>query len=239
MTIREWLPVEAISTDRVASACAPTLAAWRDHWFTATLGSLVVKEGAGGRTRWSSVCQGEGFLLSLDDRARQLLLDSLLGPAPSGTGPSNADRLALDALILAVTRDLTDRLVRLAQAASGGTVPSRHFDICASAGPLVRISAGNDWLIRLVRASLASVPREQALVSLKVALGGCSIAVAAELGRAEIEIDELEALAVGDVVPLATPVGAPIQLHLAGSPAIIGRGILADSNGRNAVQITG
>lgn len=219
--VRSWLPKGA-DTSAADAALSERVVQWSQHWFAdAPPSSALAIVSVGDRgvrgadwqhcdsRVWTGI--GDGGLFALGALAMGL---------PGSPGDrTHADVALFEKLGAECLRDLHRRLAELLAAPAGigwsSGAPAADTRAYRSAiGPLtLAIALTPASLAQLVRARLP-VPAAAPLASARDALAPCSLALSAMLGRCDITLADVEALAPGDVVVLDAALGAPLPLAI-------------------------
>jgi hypothetical protein len=219
VSFRHWLPKGAFTEDRVRQVLTGLVAAWSAKWF------------ARGRVTVSDVSEGShdalvserrfAFEMSLDRKRR--LLNALLDvDLLKEKGKDGDDRL-LNALAVTVVEDLGERvdalLVHDAEDGGGRVV---QVTLAIEGWAIVILLIAEAALVPLIKAGIGSdVPSSQ-VISWEAALGHTRLVPHAVLGHAELGLNELKELNVGDVVVLDRGLSEPVALCLAGRTIVQG-----------------
>lgn len=237
MTIvsREWLPDGAASSTRLASACQGMLAVWQEAWLVrgAEPVTLQACRLANAGDEPSRIASAPGVELVQTPAMTADLQRALVGPFDRAALTPSDENL-LDNVVRAALRDFGEQLVAGAVAGGSGGGVSTVTLACGGVS-LARLKLSRDLVIRLIKAPIVRNVRPPP-PRLWAALEHCKVPISAELGSAEVSLDDLGALVVGDVLVLEAAAGAQVELCAGGS--VLGCGALTEAVGHNALRMT-
>ncbi len=226
-----WLPDKCLADPRLSQPVASIVAAWCAHWFAApawTVGDHWVRKLPQNEDKLAPAFDLENGLTGLlADRGKLHLSGAMLGlPLDKGT-PGKADAQLINALADKALADLGERLSTLATVKSvgeGGAAfyipvdwPTYRLTIFNKARqPMLAVEADRQALVSLANAQ-APTPRSQPMpVSRDIVLEHLRVRIGAKIGAAKLTLSELEALGVGDVIPLDRPVDGRLGMTVDG-----------------------
>lgn len=240
---RAWLPKDAFSLEAVGACLAQPVTVWAERWFVRAPAAIaaVRMDAAGAATpaQPGTVTEGVNAVLELGGHGKRRLLEAALDVDLTAQTLGDGDRRLLDEFARAIVRDL---------AASLDAVPLTGSDDGAAATVVCTITvAGHDVLsLRVPDCALATMIKaamtqadaaKPVLARRSDALKRTTLTVLGHLGRAELAIDELESLSIGDVLILDRPLVEPVELRLAGNEAPLARGRLSQDSGAISIQL--
>jgi len=222
---KHWLPQGAFCLDAVGAVLAPAIEPWSTNWFarkSAAVSSVRTYETAAapsGAAAQSVQVFAERAAVQLPPRGKRLLLDTLLALDLSQQILSDGDRRILDHLASQVLDDLGARIDKLFEAEP--RFADEQFlsvGLALEGRELLVVTLPEHILIPRIKARLTKTNRvSQPLRKRLQALAGTKIVAEAVLGRADLAMNDLESMAVGDVVVLDRDLSDAIDLHLSGS----------------------
>jgi len=226
--IAAWLPESALAGARTAEPVIACLREWSDHWSAEPLtphSTRWRKSPPNSRLRgeFDSTSSSAGFAVQLRKKRRLALASALLGRAVEERDVrTGQDRCVIDHLVQAALGDLALRLKTALPALPDWQTPlaegggSYLIEFGPGDAPLLRIEAAPGVLAGIARAA-AGKPRERSRPHPPHrVLESTQLRLAAMIGTSRFPLAEFEALAVGDVLTLDTPLSAPAAACLNG-----------------------
>jgi len=255
-TVREWLPVDVTEREPVRASISAAVADWSGRWFskrtvsasryvTSAAASRSAVDGSGWRRPGRTIAidcprrvMSKLLDWSLDARLDQLLLTPL-------------DRKVVQSFEKRLLEDLASSVeTALAYASHPAALPLVTDDPFGGRGglevgladgegdPLLSLAIPLDTLLPLCKSMFPErVRRSVRLDSMLAALSSVRVPVEVNLGRAEVSIKEIQALAPGDILILDTILDDGALLNLSGSTAPFARGQLGESENHRALII--
>lgn len=239
--VKDWLPPEAFSPDAIKAALSGPVAGWSASWLArGTVVISTVRAGeAGPAAQRCLAVRGVHAALEMPGLGKRFLLEAMLDVALAEVTLCDGDRQTLDLLATKAADDLVARL----DAAFGTADPG-------DGGAWVRLSLsleGNELLgvgfpahacVALLKARLGGAhPPAHAPRGRGEALARTRLVAQGLIGNAELPVNELRLLSVGDVLVLDRALGEPVELRLPGSPHAFARGRLLRSGGQISIQL--
>jgi|GEM_PF-1255402 len=220
-TAETWLPDSALADVRSAEPAARCLRDWSVAWF-AHAGLVAAPRWE----RWedtdagtlSSLHQGAGFRLLMREDGRRDLAGLILGQELGDRSlRTPADHAVIEHLAARALADLGAMLGRLLTP-EGETAftpdPATHLHVLAAlvdgAHPLLWIEADRRVIVRAALAWVGAARHRSAPTPFHFALAEQPIQLSARIGRSRLTLAEIDALEAGDVLPLDTPLSAPL-----------------------------
>lgn len=220
---RPWLPKDVLRGARAAKPFAGAIQGWSDRWFPGgrgwrAAGSFDPAYLAG----WSVLRQQSEFELLGRPKAMLELGFALLGQAPRQNLTESDTRL-LRRLAAKALDDLATSLEAVLPPPSGGA--------SAQGGEAWQLTIGTgnqSWLaLALSPAIIAAVarngfPAKRAKSPLDAPLDTVAdvrVTMAGRIGSARLSIEQIDTLAVGDILLLDQHMGEPAELAVAGQPS--------------------
>jgi hypothetical protein len=232
---KPWLPPGALAGGAVERVLAEAARRWSDHWFPGRAvfvlgGSQSLQpadpafEEVGQRTR----LLGEDLALLFGEGSRIAVAGLMLDSRIEARTLTPADRDVLHDL---ADRCLDDLGTHLAAAfgcppwrdwrpADAAALPFDDAQVFALAvtgdAPLLRLAVSTELVVTLVKKA-SSPPAAPPLRPLGVGLARQEVVLSAMVGRSALTLQELAALAPGDVLVLDRAVGEPATLAVDGA----------------------
>jgi flagellar motor switch/type III secretory pathway protein FliN len=237
----DWLPKEAFQAEAVGAVFAPSVEAWSQNWFargTAIVCGVRTSDEASARPSVQRL-QGNVVAVELHPRGKRLLLEMALGVDPAEQQLLDADRRILDAFETDVAEDLVKRLDKEMNGGGAykGGVQS-EVTVSVVEDEMLTIICPQHILVPHLKKRLGpSSPAARALESRMKALRPARVVADGILGHAQLSIDELEELSVGDVLVLDRTLNDLAELRLSNSGKLIGSGKLLHGNGKTSIQL--
>ena len=255
MSIRPWLPREAIIGPAFRSAVEETVRAWSADWLPAgRLEPLEFEPGArawtdeGAALRWLGYA--DAVAIAAAPRSASALVARALDAGPGQNAETDRDHALLKGFEHRMFADLAGRLSEALGAVPGRARPPAEVKevwpapegatvrIGDEKGETLRIAVGLGELVAFRKSRVASAPSaRRKLESRAVALSPVRVDVEARLGRAEIAVSDLRELAPGDVLILDRTVTEPVDLGVAGSNRNFARARLAENGDSMALTL--
>lgn len=236
LSVSEWLPRGAFTEDAVRSALDQPLLAWSERWFTRARATVTTVHAGSEKPRMAQSLQVKGVVAhaELSGRGKRVLLEAALGAELSGLTLTECDHRVLDDFSLAAVKDLLVTLDVLAQSDNG---PSLCVALCLDESELADVTLPASALIPAMKASMDSVRESGAAPKSRIeGLKPVKLVAQGLLGTAEVRLDDLRDLAVGDVVVLDNSLQSLVELKLSDIGQCIGRGRLVRTNDRISIQ---
>ena len=239
---RAWLPKDAFSLEAVGACLSGPLAAWAERWFIrAPAAVAAVRAGEAAAPAPQSLnTEGVHAALELSGRGKRRLLEAALDIDLADQPLSEGDRRLLDAFAQQISQDLIagldEALSTETQDAGGMPVVST---ITVGGHDVFSLLVSDHVLVPLIKAHVPNSPppRQRPLMRRAEALKRTKLSAYGFLGRAELGLDELEGLNVGDVLVLDRMLAEPVELRLAGKQTALLRGRLCHDGGLVAIQL--
>jgi hypothetical protein len=247
--VREWLPLEAVSSDGIRRKIDEVSSAWSARWL-GDESAVVASVSATPSPRrddndglWSIHRAAVATRFSRSMTAR--LVERALGVRFEGLALTDADRR----LVAAFSRKMAEDLAVSLEVMLGleGALLAQPLTVPDPWGPLggVTITLSNirdtlltvaiprEAIVGLCKAGLqrASTPRLRPAGRTE-AIGPTSVRVEAVVGRARLTLAELRELAAGDIIVLDNDLGSGVELAAPGVDAALARASLGETQGR-------
>jgi flagellar motor switch/type III secretory pathway protein FliN len=237
-SVREWLPAGAFTTETLRAALAPPVEEWALCWFGAAA-AWIAEGGHGGAQTTSVSGAARGARVVLDGPGRRALLELALAVELGGASLNELDRRLLDAVADRLVEDLLERVERHLgdPAAAHRGQPEASVRLASRAGDMGFLHVAAGALVPLLKRRMARYLPVGTLGDRRRTLEAVPVAVEAVLGRVELTVDELDGLAVGDVLVLDRALDAPVDLRVGACGAPLGAGRLKKDQGRVAVHL--
>lgn len=222
-----WLPREVLDREDLREALSQALESWWSEWIADGPQPCIEHrraEGAaaGVRLRDGDTCRGGR---SAVDPAR--LLSLLLGREIDLLALATSDRAVLDTLADAAMVDLELKLSTIfgpwAEAANAPTSSLRTLLGDGRNTPCLGFFTPLDVAARYVCRNLKPARSAAPLADLTTAFSDHLVTADVMLGSAELALDELADLAVGDILPLDRPWADGLELRVRENGRLIGR----------------
>ena len=238
--VRSWLPASTLGLDTVGPALAPMLDAWTDAWFRQARAELVECQQTDRTPAQQAAAQrisleSSSCFIDLSARAKRCVLEAVLGIDLAEVTLAEADHRLLDSFAADIGEDLLKRIDPAPLPAKGTLV---RLELKLNHEALLILHCPNCVLISAIKAQ-ARHPNDKPMTLERRwnAVGSASITAAALAGRAQLSIDELDGLGVGDVVILDRRADDPIDLVLASSGEVIAHGKISNDQDRRALTL--
>ena len=250
-----WLPPEAAIGEPVRTKVREAVDRWSEHWFSKSSVRLSdlepITAARAARTDPDDWRGGRGAISVKRAGMAWRLLNLALDVRLELLRLTERDRKLLDAFERTVVEDL---VLKVEQALGAMPVPAeadshpgnpygRLGGVMASltddAGmALLSLAIPLETLLPLcVPIAPGRLTRDEQLGSLTGALATTAITVEANLGEATVRLEDLRALAPGDVLILDRAIDEGLEITLAGSRHVLARAKLTDADGRLALRL--
>lgn len=232
----DWLPEEVFAPAAVKALFEPVVDAWSQNWFVKAgpvVSSVEFVEAAAPAAQRLS---GKVVCLELHGRGKRYLLEAALGLDLTEHQLIDGDRRLLEEFASEILGDLIQRLesdIRAVVAADGDQVAA-----VLSMGPseVLSILYPRHLLVSRLRNGFGPpAPSRGPLGARTAALKTSRVTANAILGRVELSMDEIEGLAVGDVLVLDRSLDDPTELRTTDGRLIVS-GRLRNENGQLLIQ---
>jgi len=233
----EWLPDDAFTEEAVRLALAEQVSGWSNRWFARAQTEISAVRMSAGKSRLaqSLLVRGVTTEADLSGRGKRTLLEGALGVDLSELTLTESDHKVLDAFATEAVKDMLSALDRMGEGKSGGAMLSVSLSLEGKEMVVVTLSC--QVLIPAMKAASGGVCHsDKALRSRTEGLKQVELIVEGFLGQAELTLDDLKGLALGDVVVLDSSLKSPIELRLHSSKQCVGRGRLVRTNNRVSIQ---
>jgi flagellar motor switch/type III secretory pathway protein FliN len=240
---RAWLPKDAFSLEAVGACLSGPLSAWAERWFVRTPAAVAaVRAGeptAAAPAPQSLNIEGVNAALELSGRGKRRLLEAALDIDLADQPLSEGDRRLLDAFAQKIAQDLVSALDETLSIDDDGATGAPVVSTIAVGGhDVFSLLVSDHVLAPLIKARVVdSCPPARPLIRRIEALKRTKLNAHGFLGRAELGLDELESLNVGDVLVLDRALAEPVELRLAGRETAMARGRLCQDGGLVAIQL--
>jgi len=237
ISVSEWLPPDAFTEDAVRPALDQTVSVWSARWFVGARAVISAVHPGGVKPRMAQSLQVKGGVpqAELPGRGKRTLLEAALGTDLSGLTLTECDHRVLDDFAAEAIKDLLAALDSLGEGGANG--PSLCVTLSLEGKEMVCITLPGGVLIPTMKAAIGAVRRRGAAPRSRVdALKPVKLMAEGLLGRAEVTLDDLRDLAVGDVVVLDSSLKSMVELRLPGNSQRIGRGRLVRTNEQISIQ---
>jgi len=235
---KEWLPGDAFTLESVRPAMAGVVATWSDRWFANAPVEICTVRPAAGKSRiaQSLYVHGAATEAELSGRGKRALLEAALNTDLSGLVLTASDHEILDAFAGAAVKDLLSMLDGLGHDDSAS--PRLSVSLSLAGIEMAEVVVSPQALIPAMKAAMGKATRPGRAPGTRIeALKPVKLVVEGFLGRAELTLDDLNGLAVGDVVILDSSLKSPVELRMQNSGQRVGRGKLTRANDRISIQL--
>jgi flagellar motor switch/type III secretory pathway protein FliN len=234
--VSEWLPRDAFTEDAVRPALDQVLLAWSERWFAQARAVITAVQPSSEKPRMVQSLQvkSDASQAELPGRGKRVLLEAALGTDLSGLALTECDHRVLDDFVLAAVKDL---LAALDAMAESGDSPALCVTLGLEGRELVNITLPANALIPAMKAAMDGVRARGAAPKSRIeGLKSVKLVAQGLLGTANVSLDELRDLAVGDVVVLDNSLKSLVELKLPSNGQRIGRGRLVRTNDQISIQ---
>ena len=243
--VRDWLPHGVVTHDVVRQTLEQAITQWGDRWFADVYASVtdmksayeapgIENDDGGWRVYRSAVA------IRTRRQALARIVDRALDIGTEGLNLTEADRYMLGEL----ERNILENLAEEVEQAFGvpserKPAPERPRDALSDGGGLLvsltdpsgrevlTLAVPIDVTLPRIKAQLGTpAPRSEALQPLTRALSSVNVAIEAVVGRVELNLTELNDLAVGDVLVLDRALDQAVDIAAAGSQQIFAKAVL-------------
>lgn len=238
---RPWLPGTAFTPQLLDRALGGLLADWSSDWFPELrVGISGLGQPGDARLRAPEQIRvaGDCAMARMDGRGQRHLLEAVFGTGLQGTGLNDADHRVLQSFATCIV----ESLVHCVDAALHGTSAQpdeQRLALLVSADDidLLELSVPAASVTPLIKTRIGRfLSKREQLTDRFAALASADVTVEAVLGEAVIGVQDLEGLAVGDVLILGSSIESPIELRLCVGKQSVGRGKLGRVDDRVAVH---
>jgi flagellar motor switch/type III secretory pathway protein FliN len=237
LTVRAWLPREALFGDAAKAVLAETLAAWSKDWIGRAVVFAPVSARASDAEGASAKAHIEATEITLNRVGKRILSEALVDADFTTHVPSDADSKVMDHLVIEALDDLASRIdARLDVATATVGSEQIHFTIALSLTEIFDITVPSIPLMASVKAQLGrSSSAAKRILPRQAALRKTPLVTQAVLGSAELTLREVRELSAGDVLVLDRALNEAIELHINGSS--IARGRLLRDGDQLSIQL--
>lgn len=224
---RDWLPDTAFTEEIVGQVLRDSISSWSKRWFAdAQVDVAAVRLGhVNKRMAQGLHVQGRSCEAELSGRGKRALLEAALGVDLSGMTLTESDHRILDRFAMAAADDLVAALDSLGDGAREGSILSATLSLAGVEMAVLELPAA--FLIPQIRKNSGPARKPaHPPKSRSEALRLVPIKAEGYLGRAELTLDDLQGLAIGDVIVLENSLKDPVELRMPGGRQCIGRGKL-------------
>lgn len=240
-----WLPAGALTDGPVRALLATAVDAWSAAWFAdrAERATVTLLASASPPVEVARAPASPALDMRYAPAFGQTMIHLALDAEPSSNLLSSLDADLLRGFEHRLFADLAERLLacighdRLEHSSPGysTSAPRRTIELVVTfdrSGDAIRTSVPAAALVA-ARKRMAQPARahDKTLVTVRRALLCSRVSVSAMLGTAELALDQLSGLAVGDVIVLDRAVGTPVDLVRAGTDVPFAVGHLAEAGG--------
>lgn len=238
--VRDWLPDGAFTSARIARALTPALGQWSDRWLPKTVLTVdrVVDGPAPPPAPGERAIAGPIASAILTGAGKRHLLEGVLSiRLPSHL--EEIDHRLLDAFANELVLDLIMSVeAALPELPGAGVVDSHGLVLALSGEAVLNLTLPSAALVPLIKAILPETVRPRSKPRGRIAaLGPTAIGVEGRLGQVRLTAEDVDALAVGDVLILDRSLEAPADLNIAPDGPLIARGTLGQNGGRVSLQL--
>jgi flagellar motor switch/type III secretory pathway protein FliN len=236
LSVSEWLPREAFTEEAVRPVLDRALLAWSERWFVQARAAIIAVQSGSEKPRVAQSLQikGDTSQAELSGRGKRVLLEAALGIDLSGLTLTECDHRVLDEFALAAVKDLLTALDALAQ---GGDGPSLCVTLGFDGREMVSVVLPANALIPAMKVAMNGVRGCDAPLKSRIeGLKPSKLIVQGLLGTAEVGLNDLRDLAIGDVVVLDNSLKSLIELKLSDNGQCIGRGRLVRTKDQISIQ---
>lgn len=236
---RDWLPTGAFTLDAVRASLAPWIAHWSDRWFLnvkAEIGSVRPSK-QNSRSAHSLTLRGATTEAVLSGPGKRSLLEAALNTDLSGAVLAVSDHEILNSFASEAVKDLLAIVDNALGDECDRDSPKLSVVILVGGGETIEMIVPSSSLVQAIKRTVPSTqnlrkatPRIEALKPVKLVAEGL-------LGRADLTLDDLRNLSIGDVVVLDVALESPVELRLRGTRKRIARGKMMRTNGRVSIQL--
>jgi flagellar motor switch/type III secretory pathway protein FliN len=238
IAVREWLPHAAFTEDAVRPVLAGPIAAWGARWFVEGLPQMtsVRHPECESRPAQCLQVQGKNCHAGLSGRAKRALVEAALGVDLSGLTLMESDHKILDSFATEAISDLLGALDDIGDGSAGDVLFS--ITIALGGKEIAVVALSCQALIPAMKAAIGPRRRsEKPLGSRTEALKPAKLVAQGVLGHAELTLDELKDLVVGDVIILDNSLQNPVELRLPNTEQPVARGKLVRMTNQVSIQI--
>lgn len=219
-----WMPREALCGERAAQPLARMIAEWSETWFPG--GGEWAAAHAFQSPRpgdWSILRQEASFNLVGKPKAMIDLAFALLGEHPREE-LTETDLRLLRRLAARAVDDLGARIETCLSPAACAVDPvvqaNWHLGIGPAGRSVLAVGVSQPTLVAIGRTAFAPVRNSPPLlVAARDAIDSVELPTAGRIGTARLSVEQIDAVAVGDILVLDEGAGARVQLIVAGRPS--------------------
>jgi hypothetical protein len=235
--VSPWLPKNAFDPAAIKAVFAAPIAAWSNAWFARLAAAPSQLRPIRATASQTMQIRGEHVRLELTGIGKRQLLECALDVDLNDAPRSDCDNHLLDALLVDILNDLVNRLDgALEGEAYDSTGDAVTLSVSLGTVDVLEFDMAVPLLVPLLKAYLggpsdSAIPlgsRSAALRATKVVAHGC-------LGNANISLDDLNQLAVGDVLVVDRRLDERVALKLAEMDRPFALGTLRTENNNLAI----
>lgn len=236
---RDWLPTGAFTLDAVRASMAALIAHWSDRWFlnVKTEIGCVRFSNQNSRSAHSLTLRGATTEAELSGPGKRSLLEAALNTDLSGAVLTASDHEVLNAFASEVVKDL----LTIVDSALGDDCdqdgPKLSVAILAGGREMIEMIFPSASLVQAIKRTVSNTPDSRKPTPRAEALKPVKLVAEGLLGRADLTLDDLRNLSIGDVVVLDAAVESTVELRLHSTRKRIARGKMMRTNGRISIQL--
>lgn len=239
--VREWLPREALTPERIGASLSGAVGQWTERWFSRAVAEIsLCRDRTRSQIGAPEQMHAEGRVVSVtvSGRGKRYLLEAALGETLAEKALNTADHRLLDAFAQCILEDLAALVdTSLGDASCSHAGAPVQLTLALADKAIGFIACAEEALIPLIKGQLDGPAESIAIPTGRLAaLGHVRIEVEALLGRVELPVEDLEGLAVGDVLILNRKLQAPVELFVTGESWPLGSGRLGHEGDRCTIS---
>ena len=235
--VRDWLPEQAFKQESAELILREPLSLWSGRWFTrvdAEVRSARVSC-ANSQVAQGIQVRGTSSEIRLSGRGKRALLEAALATDLSTMILTESDHKVLDSLATEIASDLLATLDPIGAGFSAEPVLS--ITLALAGVEMAVLDLSMPAFIPVLKKAMgpAREPAQKPRSRIE-ALKRTFLRVEGYLGRAELTLNELQGLGIGDVIILEKTLKDPVELRLPGSQQFIRRGKLVRTTESISIQ---
>ena len=235
--VRDWLPEQAFTEEAAELILREPLSLWSSRWFMRA--SVAVRSARVSRANTQAAqgihVRGTSSELRLSGRGKRALLEAALTTDLSTMILTESDHKVLDSFTTEIVSDLLATLDSIGAGFSAEPFFSVVLSLAGAEMAVLDLS-GPAFIPVLKKAmSTARKPAQKPRSRIE-ALKQTSLRAEGYLGRAELTLNDLKGLGIGDVIVLEKTLKDPVELRLPGTHQLVKRGKLIRTTETVSIQ---
>lgn len=235
--VRDWLPEQAFTQDAAELILREPLALWSGRWFVRARAEVRAARisRANAQAAQGIQVRGTSTEIRLSGRGKRALLEAALATDLSTAMLLESDHKVLDSLATEIASDLLATLDSIGAGFSAD--PLFSVTLTLAGVEMAVLDLSTPAFIPLLKKAMGGAHKPaRKPASRTEALKCTSLRAEGYLGRAELTLDDLQGLGIGDVIVLEKTLREPVELRLPGNQQFVRRGKLVRTTESVSIQ---